>query len=237
MPQIARQMTRRATWYLALGPDRPAVEVQGVEDLSREDPLTVRIDRGSVPVGRPCACGRTFPTKQGAVEHAKAHAAVARTAYADFGPRASDDEDVVGHLAPDADEALGRGERFTNALTTACRTCGRRTFDGGSLCGECAALVEATHITGAGSSSGDLDAWVDAIADMYVRRQEPGDGESARRSRFFRLGAELLAEASRPERQWSPVRRYRLCQPGQHRGIRLPNGIVECRRCHTRKSA
>jgi len=141
----ARRLTRRVTWYLSLGPTRPAVEVQGVETITVDDPLTVRAQTGSVPVGRPCSCNRTFHTAPEAVAHAKAHAAVARAAYADFGPRASDDPDVVGHLVPDADEPTALGERFTGALTTTCRTCSRRTFDGRALCAECEALMEATH--------------------------------------------------------------------------------------------
>ncbi len=238
MPQqyARRTMTRRATWYLSLGPERPVVEVHGVAVVSGEDPLAVRAEQGSVPVGRPCACGRTFPTRDEAAEHAKVHAAVARTAYADFGPRPSDGEDVVGHLVPDVDEAGSRRERFTNALQSLCRSCGRRTFDGSSFCGECSALHEATHVSGVGYS-GDLDAWVDAISDMYVRRQDGGEATVVRKARFYRLGAELLAEASRPERQWSPVRRFRLCRPGQHRGVRLPDGHVECKLCHERKPA
>jgi len=97
--------------------------------------------------------------------------------------------------------------------------------------------MEATHSVPQGQYDGGLDAWVDALADMYVRRADPRDARAAAKSRFFRLGAEILAEASRPERQWQPVRRYRLCKPGRHRGVRMPDGTVECKHCHERKSA
>ncbi len=86
--------------------------------------------------------------------------------------------------------------------------------------------MEATPCVPQGPYDGGLDAWVDALADMYVRRSDPRDTRVSAKARFFRLAAELLAEASRPEREWQPVRRCRLCKPGGHRGVRLADGIL-----------
>lgn len=230
-------MYRAATWYLALDRSRPAVEVLGVEAVPARDRFTVRADSPAVPLGRPCVCGRTFRTRQEAVDHAKAHAAVARSAYVDFDRIPSDPAGVVGHLTPDPDEANGFArDRFTNERVTICTACGRRTPDGKDLCAECQAVLETSRMPSA-EGDGSLEGWLDAMLDMYVRRPDPDDARAIAKKRFVRLGALLLAEASRPDRQFSPVRRYRLCQPGQHRGVSLENGAIECKRCHERKPA
>ncbi len=109
MAYAARRLTRRVTWYLSLGPTRLAVDVQGVETITADDTLTARAG-GSVPVDLRCSCNRTFRTKPEAVAQARAHAAVARAAYADFGRRTSDDDDVVGHFVADVDEPTALGE-------------------------------------------------------------------------------------------------------------------------------
>ena len=240
-----------ATWFLALSADRPAVEVHGVEPVSNRD-RKVRVRHGAVAVGRPCEfCGRTFENRADATVHARAHASVERGAYADFAPRPWDAPDVIGHLAGDPAEQSEYGEkgpRFTNERRPVCRLCGRTVPDQGeehwraptatALCADCSALEEASHVReSAPDARVSLDAWVDAVSDMYVRQADPDDARAIAKARYYRLGAQLLRDASRPDRQFSPVRRYRLCQPGQHRGVRLVNGVIECKRCHERKSA
>lgn len=238
-----------ATWFLALSADRPAFEVHGVEPLSnRERKVVVR--HGAVAVGRPCDfCGRTFESRADATVHARAHASVERGAYADFAPRPWDDSDVIGHLAGDPAEQSeygGKGPRFTNARRPVCRLCGRAVLDqdeedgraptATALCADCSALMEASHVREtAPDARTSLDAWVDAVSDMYVRQADPDDACAIAKARYYRLGAQLLRDASRPDRQFSPVRRFRLCRPGQHRGVRLANGVIECKRCHERK--
>ena len=240
-----------ATWFLALSADRPAVEVHGVEPVSNRD-RKVRVRHGAVAVGRPCEfCGRTFETRADATVHARAHASVERAAYVDFEPRPWDDPDVIGHLAGDPAEQSefgGKGARFTNASRPMCRLCGRAVLDqeeedrhapvAAALCADCSALVEASHVRETvPDARTSLDAWVDAVSDMYVRQADPDDARAIAKARYYRLGAQLLRDASRPDRQFSPVRRFRLCRPGQHRGVHLANGAIECKRCHERKSA
>jgi hypothetical protein len=141
MAYAARRLTRRVTWYLSLGPTRLAVDVQGVETITADDPLTVRAQVGPFP----STCGarataRFAPSPRPSRKRGPTRRSPGPRMRTSGGVRAMTTTSW-GISSRTWTSRPRSAKRFPGPLTTTCRICSRRTFEGRVLCAECEALL------------------------------------------------------------------------------------------------